>query len=170
MTRKYTLRTYKSTGIHPRAFTTPKDSINIAYIKSELSKVVGWWNWDFREVTDNGVRDRADFKAAFGSGNELTADDAFRFSPNRSHRHLLTKRCIDRDNSHHDAMTATHVWEAKVCKATRAYEDQIVARIAAERAAKPRKERVVTAEDAMWTRLHETGQSGLGKAKRKEVA
>lgn len=164
--RNFSLRSNRANP-NMRAYRTSKYSINQQYAKDQLSKRYGWWNHDTHVVTDSGIKYCPRYLEVFGSGDAITMDMAFTLSAPRSHRPLLTKSVIDADNSANDWMAATLRHEARNDRATRAYRDQIIAKVAAERAAnaptpKPRSER-----DIMLERVTTTGASGLGKARRK---
>jgi len=164
MTLNFSLRSARA-GIHMRAFRTPKYSLNQAYTRGRLRKTVSWWNHDHREVCDNGsVRDRPSWVAAFGSGDPVTHDQA------REWRVPILRSMIDRANSAADWQAATDVHEYRVAPATRAYEAQLLARMAAERASKAPTPQVRSDRDIMLERVTTTGASGLGKARRKVAA
>ncbi len=157
----YQLRGNRACDIHPRAYSTPKMSLNQWRKKQDPAKL-GWWNHDTHEVSDSGtVVQTTHYKRTFEAGDLFTLTAAMR------HGAKIMRSYLDADNSATDWMAATEHYEYSRSQATRAYEDALIAKSAAARAAKASTPSPRSEHDILLERVTTTGSSGLGKAKRK---
>lgn len=166
---RYSLRAYRA-SIHNRAHTTTRDSIGIFMHKDRLKRKIGWWNHDFREQYEcpwtgiTKIRFRKDFLEAFAEGDPLTESFA------RQHGVPVRQAHVREQESRDGWLSATLRHESRVCPSQAAHEARMLRDMAAERAAKKANTPEPPQPCPLWTALHETGASGLGKAKRKVAA
>lgn len=123
---------------------------------------LGWWNADTHVESDSGaVTLSARYKSMFEAGDAFTLTLAMRYGAK------IMRSYLDADNSATDWMAATEHYEYSRSAATRAYEDAIIAKAAAARAAKAVTPAPKSEHDMLLERVTTTGSSGLGKARRK---
>ena len=172
----FSLRSSRA-SVHCRPHVTTRKTLNHIAYERDAAKRVGWWNHDYREFYETPfgevkVRTKPAFKAAFAAGDSLTLYSAMRFGAK------LTSTMWDAERSAEGWQSYTDVYEYRHTPATRAYEDQVYARLSKARrgansllVSSMRSRPVVhthkTPDAELLERVTTTGSSGLGKAKKK---